>query len=54
MCGEVDTAADWVEKAVIARDNSMMYYLGSWCPKGLRASARWPAIARMMNLPSAW
>ena len=51
MCGEVDTAADWVEKAVIARDNSMMYYLRFVVSRQLRASHRWPAIAQMLNLP---
>jgi tetratricopeptide (TPR) repeat protein len=51
LCGEVDAAADWVEKAIEQRDHSMMFYLRFVVCRPLRASARWPAIARMMNLP---
>jgi serine/threonine protein kinase len=53
LCGDVNTGADWTEKAIAERDGSMMYYLRFVVSKGLRASSRWPAIARMMNLPSA-
>jgi Tfp pilus assembly protein PilF len=51
MCGEVDTGADWTERAIAERDFSMMYYLRFVVCKALRASHRWPAIARMVNLP---
>ena len=27
LCGDVDTGADWAEKAIAERDHSMMYYL---------------------------
>jgi serine/threonine-protein kinase len=50
LCGEIDTGADWTEKAIAERDGSMMYYLRFVMSKGLRASGRWPAIARMLNL----
>ena len=50
LCGDVDTGADWVEKAIAERDLSMMYYLRFVISKGLRASGRWPRIARMVNL----
>ncbi len=51
LCGDVDRAADWVEKALEQRDHSMMYYLRFVICKPLRASDRWPKIARMVNLP---
>ncbi len=53
LCGDVDRAADHAEKAIALRDNSMMYYLRFVISRQLRNSARWPAIARMLNLPAA-
>ncbi len=50
LCGEIDEGADWAEKAIEERDPSMMYYLRFVVSKGLRASHRWPKIARMINL----
>ena len=52
ICGEIDEAADWVEKAIEQHDSSMRFYLGFVICKGLRASHRWPKIARMVNLPA--
>jgi tetratricopeptide (TPR) repeat protein len=52
LCGEIDVAADYAEKAIALRDNSMMYYLRFVISRPLRASARWPAIARMLKLPA--
>jgi TolB-like protein/Tfp pilus assembly protein PilF len=51
LCGELDPGADWVERAIEQRDASMMVYLRFVVCKGLRASRRWPKIARMINLP---
>ena len=51
ICGEIDTAADWVEKAIDERDHSMRYYLRFVIGRRLRASPRWPTIARMSNIP---
>jgi tetratricopeptide (TPR) repeat protein len=51
LCGEIDEGADWVEKAVAQRDSSMMVYLRYVVSKSLRASHRWPPIAKMINLP---
>jgi TolB-like protein/Flp pilus assembly protein TadD len=52
LCGEVDKGADWAEKAIQEHDLSMrMIYLRFVVCKGLRASHRWPKIARMVNLP---
>ena len=38
LCGDVDTGADWAEKAIVERDDSMMYYLRFVVSKRLRAS----------------
>jgi tetratricopeptide (TPR) repeat protein len=51
LCGEIDQGADWVEKAIAQRDPSMMFYLRFVVSRGLRASHRWPKIAKMINLP---
>ena len=51
LSGDVERAADWGEKAIAERDNSMMYYLRFVVARELRASARWPRIRRMVNLP---
>jgi hypothetical protein len=50
-CGDVETGADWTEKAIAERHFSMMYYLRFVVCQPLRASHRWPAIAKMVNLP---
>jgi serine/threonine-protein kinase len=52
LYGDIDTAADWIEKAVDERDHSIMYYLRFVICRSLRASHRWPKIARMINLPA--
>ena len=52
LCGDVEQGADWVEKAIEQRDLSMMVYLRFVACKELRASHRWPKIARTLNLAS--
>ena len=49
LCGEIDAGADWTQKAIAERSFSMMYYLRFVVCKPLRASHRWPAIAKMVN-----
>ncbi len=51
LCGDIDLGADWVEKAIDQRDLAMMIYVRFVVCKDLRASHRWPKIARMLNLP---
>jgi TolB-like protein/Tfp pilus assembly protein PilF len=51
LSGEIDEGADWVEKALEQRDPSAMFDLRFVACKGLRASHRWPKIAKMINLP---
>jgi eukaryotic-like serine/threonine-protein kinase len=53
ICGEIDTAADWVEKAIGERDHSMQYYLRFVIGRRLRLSPRWRKIARMSNIPES-
>jgi len=50
LCGEVDQGADWAEKAIEERDLSISIYLRFIVSTDLRASQRWPKIARMLNL----
>jgi serine/threonine protein kinase/Tfp pilus assembly protein PilF len=51
LCGEVEKAADWTGKAIQQRDPLMMLFLRYPVGKPLRSSPRWPALAKMMNLP---
>jgi hypothetical protein len=53
ICDEVDTAADWCEKAIEERDSEIPYMLQSALGEPLRASPRWPKLALLMNLPAA-
>ncbi len=52
LCGEIEQAVDWAERA-IRRKEQMVTMLLLPKPWGalLRRSARWPQLARMMNLP---
>jgi hypothetical protein len=50
-CGEIDLAADRFEKAIEERHPQVVEYLQSAIAEPLRASARWPKLAAMMNLP---
>jgi hypothetical protein len=47
---EMEPAMDWMEKAIAQRDGVVPIFL-SILGKKLRQSPRWPALARMMNLP---
>jgi len=54
LCGDVEGAVPWVERSIAERDISMMVYLWFAASRGLRASAHWPKIMRLLNLgPSA-
>jgi TolB-like protein len=52
LCGDMDEAVDWAEKAIRRKEQMVTMVL---LPKPwgamLRRSARWPQLARMMNLP---
>jgi Tfp pilus assembly protein PilF len=47
LCGEIDRAADWLEKAIEQRHPNTAHYASM----NFRSSSRWPALARLMNLP---
>jgi TolB-like protein/predicted Ser/Thr protein kinase len=51
VCSEIDAAADCFEKSVETRDPTVVPWIRLPLVKPLRASARWPKIAAMMNLP---
>jgi serine/threonine protein kinase/tetratricopeptide (TPR) repeat protein len=53
LCSQIDLAADWAEKAIEQRDAALTSYLQLPQLKELRRSSRWPALAKMMNLPDA-
>jgi TolB-like protein/predicted Ser/Thr protein kinase len=47
LCGDIDKAADWLEKLIKQR-HPQAGFLASLC---FKSSPRWPAMARLMNLP---
>jgi serine/threonine-protein kinase len=47
LCGEIDKAADWLEKAIEQRHPLAAIIASEF----FRSSPRWPALAKMMNLP---
>jgi tetratricopeptide (TPR) repeat protein len=54
-CGETEKAVDWWEKAIDQRDPNAVFWPRFTVGGALRASPRWPALAKRMNLPeSAW
>jgi hypothetical protein len=53
IAGEIDAALDWYQKDIEAhRPNAPMVAFAAWLAP-MRASPRWPEVARMMNLPTA-
>ena len=53
ICSEIEQAADWAEKAMEQREPWVIFLLMLPHAKALRQSSRWPALAKMMNLPEA-
>jgi len=51
--GEIDLAADWYERAIEERDSLVPSTLSSAFGERVRASARWPKLAALMNLPGS-
>ena len=51
ICSEIEQAAGWAEKAIEQREPAILYFLLHPSAKALRRSPRWPALAKMMNLP---
>jgi TolB-like protein/tRNA A-37 threonylcarbamoyl transferase component Bud32/Tfp pilus assembly protein PilF len=53
LCSDIEAAAEWYQKALEQHDLSAMLLNATSFLKPLRASSRWPALAKMMNLPEA-
>jgi serine/threonine-protein kinase len=53
ICGDIDRAADWCEKAIEERDSTVVILLQSATGEALRASPRWPRLVALMNLSEA-
>jgi tetratricopeptide (TPR) repeat protein len=53
ISGNIGEAADWMEKAIGERNPGIVYYVLCPMAKELRESPRWPALAKMMNLPES-
>ena len=49
VSGELDAAADWTEKAIERRQTAVLFFLNAHAT-ALRATPRWPTLAKMMNL----
>ena len=49
-CSEIDASADWTERAIAERHPAIFFFLRAHGHALLR-SARWPALAGMLNLP---
>jgi tetratricopeptide (TPR) repeat protein len=52
-CDEIDLAAAWYEKAIEDRDSLVASTLNTAFGERVRASAHWPKLAGLMNLPQA-
>jgi tetratricopeptide (TPR) repeat protein len=52
LCSEPDEAARWYEAMIDEREIFAPVYANSLYTAELRASAHWPRLARMMNLPA--
>ena len=50
LMGDIDAGAEWVERAIAERDHSIQYYLRFVIARQLRASYRWPRIAKSINM----
>ena len=52
VCSEIDSAADSFAQAIAQGEvQPLMWFGASDFLRPLRASPRWPALAKMLNLP---
>jgi serine/threonine-protein kinase len=51
VCEDLEATADCVERAIEQRQPAVLFFLSAHAT-ALRSTARWPALARMMNLPA--
>jgi TolB-like protein/tRNA A-37 threonylcarbamoyl transferase component Bud32 len=52
VCSEIDACADWTELAIADRHPAIFFFIHAHAP-ALRGSSRWPALAKMLNLPDS-
>ncbi len=50
LCSEIDAAADWYERVIEEREPFAIMAASAPNCKALRQSARWPRLAKMMNM----
>ena len=50
VCGDIELAAHWYERAIEERDSFAVAYLQAAIGEPLRASQYWPKLAALMNL----
>ena len=53
LCGDLDAASDWFDKAIEHRDPFVILSLSDPLLAPLRAHSRWPELMKKMNLPVA-
>jgi tetratricopeptide (TPR) repeat protein len=53
VCSEIDAALDWYERDIELREPGSAQLSSAGFLKPLRASPRWPKLAKMMNLPTS-
>ena len=53
LVSDIEAAADWYEKSIQQRETFAVVYFRAPILKSLRESPRWPALAKMMNLPES-
>ncbi len=53
VCEDIDAALDWYERAIEQRQPVAALLASAGYVKPVRASPRWPKLAKMMNLPEA-
>ena len=51
VCGEIDTAIDWYERAIQQRQPMAVLLAAAGYMRAVRSNPRWPKLAKMMNLP---
>lgn len=51
LCGDIDEAADWYERAIEEREPFALIFAPSPLNSDFRQSQHWSRLARMMNLP---
>ena len=52
VCSEIDEAIDWYQRDIELRQPGAAMLSSAGFLKPLRASPRWPNLAKMMNLPA--